>query len=73
MKVLIGEISSYKAIIIAKYLQNCYNNIDIITYDVNKTTSAIHTKYSDNHFVLKYEDVNSYLIRPIKISKIKKN
>ena len=50
MKILLGEISSYKAIVIAKYLKRNYNNISIYTYDKNKRSNYIRSKYSDKHF-----------------------
>jgi predicted ATP-grasp superfamily ATP-dependent carboligase len=60
-KVLIGEISSYKSIVIARYLKSIYNDIVIYSYDYKKFTKIIHTKYVDSHFILNNIDTNSYL------------
>ena len=51
-KVLLGEISSYKAIVIAKFLKKYYSDIHLITYDYHRFTKFIHSKYSDKHYCL---------------------
>jgi len=51
-KILLGEISSYKAIVIAKYIKLHYNNVSVYTFDFIKTTKYVKTKYSDKHFVV---------------------
>jgi len=50
MNILIGEISSYKAIVICKYLKKSYKDIAIYTYDKHKRSNLIRSKYSDQHF-----------------------
>jgi predicted ATP-grasp superfamily ATP-dependent carboligase len=50
-KILLGEISSYKAIIIAKYLKKYYSDVAICAYDYNKRITSVHTRYCDE-FVL---------------------
>ncbi|MCK9230908.1 MAG: ATP-grasp domain-containing protein [Syntrophales bacterium] len=50
-KILIGEISSYKAIVIAKYLKKYYSDVAICAYDYNKRITSVHTRYCDE-FVL---------------------
>ena len=61
MKILLGEISSYKAIVIAKYIKENYPNICIHTYDFRKYTSSFKTQYSDNHHILRKLDDIEYL------------
>lgn len=61
MKILLGEISSYKAIVIAKYIKEYYPSICICTYDFRKYTSLFKTKYSDKHYVLGNQGDNEYL------------
>ena len=45
--VLLGEISSYKSIVIAKFLKKVYPQLKIIGYDYKKFTRSIRTKYCD--------------------------
>ena len=61
MKMLLGEISSYKAIVIATYLKKAYPHIEIFTYDFRKHTRYIRTKFSDKHFVVENPSINLYL------------
>jgi len=46
-KILIGEISSYKALVIAKYLKRYYSDIKLYAYDYNKKIKSLHTKFCD--------------------------
>lgn len=59
-RVLIGEISSNKAIVIAKYIKLHYNDVEIYSYDYIKLTNHIHTKYVDKHFVFDVRGNNDY-------------
>ncbi len=52
MNILLGEIPSYKAIVIAKYLKKNYKDIIIYTYDKKKYSNYFRTKYSDHHFYI---------------------
>ena len=52
MKVLVGEISSYKAITICKFLKTYYKDLAIYTYDTKAFTQYITTRYSDKHFYI---------------------
>jgi len=61
MKVLIGEITSYKAIVIAKYLANYYNNLSIATYDSKLFTKKIFTKFSSQNFSIERPDLDRYI------------
>ncbi len=59
-RILLGEISSYKAIVIARFLKINYPDIFIITYDYYRFTKFIHTKYSDKHLRLKVTPKNTW-------------
>ena len=52
MKVLIGEISSYKAIVIARYIKIHYPGIFIYGFDYSKTLIKYHTKYIDEFLLI---------------------
>jgi len=65
MRVLISDSTSYKSIVIAKYIKTHYKSVKVYTCSNIKITSKIHTKYSDGHFLisaLSYKD-ESYLDR----------
>lgn len=61
VKIFLGEISSYKAIVIAKYLSCRYKNILIYTYNNNKATSLLNSKYSHKNFSLPISSIGDYL------------
>jgi len=61
MNILLGEISSYKAIIIAKYLKKNYPDIFIHSFDFRKYTTYLRTRYSDKHHYVRYENIEKYL------------
>ena len=50
--VLIGDISSYKAIVICRFIKSYYSQTEILTFDTKKFTKIIRTKYSAKHFVI---------------------
>ena len=52
MKVLLGEISSYKAIVIGKYIKKNYPLSTVYTYDKKRRTNIIRSRYSDKHFYI---------------------
>ncbi len=54
--VLIGEISSYKAIVICRFLKSYYDDVLILTYDTKKFTKKIVSRYSDKHFLVSTEN-----------------
>ena len=58
MKILIGEISSYKAIALSRYIRKSYPNYLLYTYDYQKFTKFIKTRYSSHHFRI---DKTNYL------------
>ncbi len=61
MNVLLGDISSYKAIVVAKYLYKNYSNCKIYSFDSRSFTNKFRTKYSIKHFVIKEDDIDGYL------------
>lgn len=63
MKLLIGEISSPKAIVVCHYIKTHYPAVEIITYDYKSFTKKIRTKYSDKHFVISPNDKITNLSR----------
>ncbi|MEG8947224.1 ATP-grasp domain-containing protein [Rosettibacter firmus] len=67
MNILVGEISSYKAIVICKYIKKNYANINIISYDYKTQIKGLITKYTDKHFQIKKKDINSYIFELIKL------
>lgn len=70
MKVLIGEISSYKAIAVCRYIAVFYPDIEIVTYDYKPFTKYIRTKFSKKHFVLQRENGISALAALVESEKI---
>jgi len=70
MNILLGEVSSYKAIVIAKYLKKNYEDITIYTYDKKKHSNYVRTKYSDQHFYININYFGSELQMIIKKYKI---
>jgi hypothetical protein len=61
MKVLIGEISSYKSIVIATYLKETYRDLFIITYDFHRSANYLRTRYSDKHYYLPVFSLAEYI------------
>ena len=68
-KILLGEISSYKAIVIARYLKYIYSGIDIIAYDYKNIIQCCHTKYCDDYLCVPdaylYKDEHINFIKDI--------
>jgi len=52
MKVLVGEISSYKAIVIARFIKKNYKDAIIYTYGKRRLSKFIRSKYSDKFFYI---------------------
>ncbi len=52
MKVLVGEISSYKAIVLARYFKQNYKDVIVYTYGNEVFLDHIITKYSDYFFYI---------------------
>lgn len=47
MKILLGEISSYKAIVVAKHLKSHYPGLEVLAYDYKQFIKRFHTRYCD--------------------------
>ncbi|MGE5425222.1 MAG: ATP-grasp domain-containing protein [Syntrophothermus sp.] len=68
-RILIGEISSYKAIVICHFLKRVYPGVTILSYDYHSGTKIFRTRYSDQHVVipfvnnLQYADDLSRLVK----------
>lgn len=61
MRVLIGEISSYKAIVIARYIKQYYPTLHVVGYDNKCAVSFIHSKYVDNCVCIAYKSFREYI------------
>lgn len=70
MNILIGEISSYKAIVISKFIKKNYVNATIFTYDKKKWTNYIRSRYSDKHFYIDVDNFENELLSLIEKNNI---
>lgn len=70
MKILIGEISSYKAIVICKFIKTHYKNISIFSYDTKKFSKYLVSKYTDKHFLINSDTLEDELRQIIASNKI---
>jgi hypothetical protein len=61
MRVLIGEISSYKAIVIARYIRQYYPKIELLAYDNNPLLQYIHSRYVDDCTYISYTTLTEYI------------
>lgn len=52
MNILVSDISSFKAIVICKYLKKRYENVNIYSFDTRPFTRYFRTKYSDKHYII---------------------
>lgn len=50
MNLLIGDISSYKAIVIARFIKEHYPNIRIVSFDKRRFTKYVRTKNTEKHY-----------------------
>lgn len=70
MKILIGAISSSKAITICGFIKTFYPDVELLTYDFKPCTKKIKTKYSDWHFVISAGDKIAELKKIINLKSI---
>lgn len=70
LKILIGELSSYKAIVVCKFIKEVYPDVEIYTYDTYKLTKHIYTKYSNKHIILNRENIIEEITWLIKFEQI---
>lgn len=61
MRILIGEISSYKAIVIARYVRDRYPDTEVWAYDYKPVICAIHTRYVQQCVRLPFRSLESYI------------
>lgn len=52
MNVLISDISSFKAVVICKFLKERYENVNIYSFDTRPFARYFRTKYSDKHYII---------------------
>lgn len=69
MNILVSDISSYKAIVLCKYIKKNYRKMTIFSYDRRAFTRYFHTKYTDRNFILKSKE-NSKGLPLEKIAKL---
>lgn len=62
MRVLIGEISSYKAIVIARYIGSVYPAVEIYGYDHKAMTGWLHTRYIKHCVQLPFGLLEDYIV-----------
>lgn len=61
MRILIGEISSYKAIVIARHIRHHYRDVEIWAYDYKPLVNILHTKYVDHYVRLQNDSIDNYI------------
>lgn len=61
MRILIGEISSYKAIVIARHIRCHYPHIELIGYDSKPLLNHVHTRYIDSYVALQKCNKEQYV------------
>lgn len=60
-RVLLGEISSNKAVAIARFLKKHYNDIYIISYDYAGFTKKVRSRFSNEHHVIPFVNRSHYV------------
>lgn len=60
MNILLGDISSYKAIVVAKFIKENYSDCKIYSFDSRKFTKSWRTKYVDRNFIVLNNDLESF-------------
>lgn len=61
MRVLIGEISSYKAIVIARHLRKMYDDVELVAYDNKWFNRRVYTKYVDSCYYVAKTNRETYI------------
>lgn len=61
MNVLIGDISSYKAIAVAKFIHENYPSVVIYSFDSRKFTRTFRTKYVYKNFIIEDDNIESFI------------
>lgn len=52
MKVLIGDTSSYKAIVLAKFIRENYENIEVYGFDTRKFSRKVYSRYFKKNSII---------------------
>ena len=63
MRVLLGEISSYKAIVIARYIQQRYSSVELWAYDNKPMIQHLHSRYVNKCAYIPYITQDDYIRR----------
>ena len=61
MNILLGDISSYKGIAVAKFIKINYPEIKIYSFDSRQFTTIFHSKYVYQNFLIEEDNLESYL------------
>ena len=61
MRILIGEISSYKAIVIARYIRLAYPEVELWAYDNKPLITYVHTRYIQHCVRLPFRSLEEYI------------
>lgn len=62
MRVLLGEISSYKAIVIARYINERYPAVELLAYDNKSLVCSIHSIYVKQCVYIPYTSIDEYVV-----------
>lgn len=61
MRVLIGEISSYKAIVIARYIRQYYPDVELLAYDNKPLLKYVHSRYVKDCIYISSKSLIEYI------------
>lgn len=61
MRILVGEISSYKAIVIVRYIRSAYPEAELWAYDNKALTGWLHTGYVKHCVRLPFRSLDQYI------------
>lgn len=61
MRILIGEISSYKAIVIARHIRAAYPSAEVWAYDYKPIIRSVHTRYVQQCVRLPFKSLEAYI------------
>ena len=61
MRVLVGEISSYKAIVVCRFLKKNYPDLEIHAYDYKRFSNSFHTRFIDKYHYVQFTNRNDYV------------
>lgn len=60
MNILVGDISSYKAIVVARFIKLNYPDCKIYGFDSRNFTKSWKTKYVERNFIIRNDDLESF-------------